>query len=62
MCLFSENFLCPDFGRLFLTADLFYGFYFNIDGQQGQLFAAFRAFSIILLQNFIRGLKFCAFV
>jgi hypothetical protein len=40
----------------------FYGFYFDIDGQQGKFFAAFRAFSIIILKNFIRRLKLRAFI
>jgi hypothetical protein len=40
----------------------FMGFYFDIDGQQGKFFAAFRAFSIIILKNFVRRLKLRAFV
>ena len=40
----------------------FYGFHFDINRQQGQLLAAFRAFSIIILKNFVRRLKLRAFV
>jgi hypothetical protein len=41
---------------------LSYGFHFDVNGQQGQFLAAFRAFSLILLENFIGRLKICAFV
>lgn len=40
----------------------FYGFHVYIDGQQGQLLAAFRAFPIITLKDFVRRLKLRAFV
>jgi hypothetical protein len=43
-------------------ARLFYRFHFNINRQQRQFFAAFWAFSIMLLDNFIWRFKLRAFV
>jgi hypothetical protein len=40
----------------------FVRFHFNVYGQQGQLLAAFRAFSITLLKNFVGRLEIWAFV
>jgi hypothetical protein len=43
----------PDFALTRLS----YGFYFNINRQQRQFFAAFGAFSIMLLENFVWRFK-----
>jgi len=48
----------PDFALTRLS----YGFHFNIDRQQRQFFAAFWAFSIMLLENFIWRFELHAFV
>jgi len=41
---------------------LFHGFYFDVYGQQRKLFAAFGAFSIVLLENFIWRFKVWTFI
>jgi len=65
-CVSSERFFSILTSEVFPTLlhgkPLSYGFYFDIDRHQGQFLAAFRAFSIILLEDFIRRLEFCPFI
>jgi hypothetical protein len=57
----AKSFSHPRFPDFALTS-LSYGFYFDVDGQQRKFFAAFWAFSLMLLENFIWRFKLRAFI